>query len=102
MLARLTISAAVLAALCGPLMAQGRPDARKMTCGQVQSMIEQRGAVVLTTGAHTFDRYIAWNGFCSMGERPVMDWISTRDTNQCRVYRCQIDDRGDDWRFNRF
>ena len=95
MLARLIMAAALLGTLSAPLLAQGtRPDARQMTCGQAQSLIKQRGAVVLTTGTYTYDRYIAPNGFCSVGEMPVMDTIPTRDDPQCRVYRCTANDRG--------
>ena len=102
MLARLTIAVALLGALSSPLLAQGRPDARQMTCGQVQDLIDRRGAVVLTTGRHTYDRYVAAGQFCSIGETSTMATIATRDTNQCRVYRCRIEDRGGDWLFDRF
>lgn len=91
---RLAIAVPLLAALSTPLLAQGRPDAREMTCEQVQRLIDRDGAAVLTTGRHTYDRYITHTGFCSMGEEPAMSWIATRDTNQCRVYRCQYVDRG--------
>lgn len=68
--------------------AQGRPDARQMTCQQVQSLIGQRGAVVLTTGRHTYDRYVAGRRLCDRGARLDRDFISTRDNARCDVYRC--------------
>ncbi len=102
MLKRLTIAASLLSLLATPLLAQGRPDARQMTCGQVQSLLNERGAAVLTTGRHTYDRYVATGQFCSIGERAVRDWIATRDTDECRVNRCQIADNDGDWLFDRF
>jgi hypothetical protein len=89
MLARLAISSVLLAVLSTPILAQGRPDARQMSCDQVQSLIQQAGAAVLTTGRHTYDRYVAHGGFCTTGDRAVVDTVPTRDTSQCWVYRCQ-------------
>lgn len=102
MLNRLTISLALLAALSTPLLAQGRrPDARQMTCGQVQALIDERGAVVLTTGTHTYERYVASGQFCQMGEAARPDGISTRDNGNCLVYNCEITGDGDSL-FDRF
>ncbi len=67
--------------------AQGRPDARAMSCEQVQLMILDRGAVVLTTGQHTYDRYVASTFFCSHPYVAQPDSIATRD-GWCPVLRC--------------
>jgi len=66
----------------------GRPNSTTMTCGQVQSMITQRGAVVLSTGQYTFDRYVANRSFCQHGEVLRRDYVPTRDNNRCYVQRC--------------
>ena len=98
MLTRLAISAALLAALSAPLQAQGRPDARQMTCDQARALIDERGAVVLTTGRHTYDRYVAHNGYCMHLEVATPISIVTRDTDQCLVYHCRA--RSDDGFWN--
>ncbi|GAB4528911.1 MAG: hypothetical protein Tsb0019_30840 [Roseibium sp.] len=66
----------------------GRPNTTTMTCAQVQSMINQRGAVVMSTGRHTFDRYVANRSFCAHGEYLRRDYVPTRDNNRCYVQRC--------------
>lgn len=59
-----------------------------MTCAQVQALISQRGGVVLSTGQHTFDRYVANRNFCQHGEILKRDYVPTRDNNRCYVQRC--------------
>ncbi|PVB60205.1 hypothetical protein [Labrenzia sp. 011] len=66
----------------------GRPDSRSMTCAQVQSLIAQRGAVVLSTGQYTFDRYVANRNACQHGEILKRDYVPTKDNNRCYVQRC--------------
>jgi len=90
----MSIQRAVLAAtiaamlpLASSALAQSRPDSRAMTCTQVQSLIQNAGAVVLTTGRHTFDRYVSHGAFCSMLYEPVQARIQTSD-GMCTVYRC--------------
>lgn len=77
---------AILAAV--PAMAQHRVDARQLDCASVQSLIFQRGAVVLTTGQHTYDRYVADGRFCFSPDVPRYTTIPSADTDQCPVYRC--------------
>ncbi|MCK7614142.1 hypothetical protein [Roseibium sediminicola] len=66
----------------------GRPNTTSMSCGQVQSLIQQRGGVVLSTGRYTFDRYVANRNFCQHGEVTQRDYVPTRDNNRCMVWRC--------------
>lgn len=100
-LRRLAISALAAASLlAGAAVAEaqsGRPNSTAMTCAQVQSLINQRGGVVISTGRHTFDRYVANRNFCQHGEVLRKDWIPTRDSNRCYVTRC-VDPQP--WRFN--
>jgi hypothetical protein len=94
---RFIVTVAALAAVAGPALAQGRPDARAMTCGQVHGLIDQRGAAVLTTGRYTYDRYVADRRFCMMEETVRTVSIPTRDTNDCRVYLCEAASRDPVW-----
>lgn len=71
-------------------VAQTRPDVRQMSCPQVQEMIAASGAVVLTTGAHTYDRYVSTGLQCSMGESLAREYITTGDGDRCLVYKCQF------------
>lgn len=97
MRSKILVLAICLAATSAPVLAQGRPDARAMTCSQVQDLIDQRGAAVLTTGHHTYDRFISrWNR-CDHPFVHQDTLISTRDTDRCQVYICRdnpLDDFG--------
>lgn len=79
--------------------AQGRPDARAMTCAQARSLVMQSGALVLTTGQHTYDRYVSHERFCSPGYMTRRAHVQTRDAQFCPIgYRCVLDtDREDRW-----
>lgn len=86
---RLAMTIAFLAAATIPALAQGRPDSRSMSCDQVRSLIDTRGAVVLTTGRHTYDRFVAHAGYCAHLEERVPISIRANDTRTCWVYHCK-------------
>lgn len=65
-----------------------RPDTRSMTCEQVRSLVRQRGAVVMTTGRHTYDRLVAHPAACAYPEIPWQTTVPARDTKACPVDHC--------------
>lgn len=76
-------------AVVSPAAAQARPDSLSMTCDQVRALLRSRGAVVIGTGPHIYDRFVADQRFCPMTEGTRPAWIATRDTRQCQVgYTC--------------
>ncbi len=80
------LALATFAVAAGAAFAQ-RPDTRQMSCGEVRSLVANAGAIVLTTGQHTYDRYVSDDRFC---ERPYVSrstTVPTRD-GQCRVLYC--------------
>lgn len=67
-----------------------RPSTLAMTCRQAQALVASRGAVVLSTGTYTYDRFVAHGGYCALGEYADNGFAPTRDTRQCRVgYVCK-------------
>jgi hypothetical protein len=79
--------------------AQGRPSTLNMSCGQAQSLVRSTGAILLSTGGHTYDRFVASQTFCTPDEELVPTWAPTRNTPQCMVgYRCEM---RRSWRFDR-
>ena len=86
---RVLVAAGALAAAMLPAAAQGRPDARAMSCGEIRAMIDSHGAVVLTTGRHTYDRYVRDTRYCAPPEVAQATTIRTRDAAQCMVYACR-------------
>lgn len=92
---RVARSSLALAAACATLIAASgaafaRPDTRSMTCAQAQALVGRNGAVVLTTGQYTYDRFVADGRYCDIPYIPKLTWVRTRDDRQCAVgYTCQ-------------
>lgn len=76
----------------GPALAQ-RPSTLGMSCAQARGLVAAQGAIVLSTGRHTYDRFVATPGFCSFGEWARPATAPTADTAQCPLgYVCQSGD----------
>ena len=65
--------------------AQPRPSTLAMSCGQARALVGSRGAIVLGTGPHTYDRYVAHSGFCPHDQTTEPAFEPTRDTPQCYI-----------------
>jgi hypothetical protein len=76
-----------LSLLAGTALAQ-RPSTLGMSCGEAQALVAQAGAIVLSTGQHTYDRYVAHFGYCLPGEFLEREWVPTAD-GQCRLRVCR-------------
>jgi hypothetical protein len=61
-----------------------------MNCSQASSLVASRGAVVLSTGPVTYERYVAGLGHCALNEYLEPAYAPTGDNPQCMIgYRCQ-------------
>ncbi len=70
--------------------AQTQFDGRSVPCAQIAATVRNRGAVVISTGPYTYERYVNSGQFCVRPEIPVPTWISTIDAPQCFVgYVCR-------------
>jgi hypothetical protein len=68
-----------------------RPSTLDMTCAEAAALVASRGAIVLTTGQFTYERYVAHRGFCSIGEVTRPAYAPTLDTPTCSIgYRCEF------------
>lgn len=65
-----------------------RVNALSLTCDQARSMISQQGAVIMSTGRNTFDRYVSNRSYCQVNEVAKSDFIPTKDNAKCPVRRC--------------
>ena len=80
----------VLLSLLAPASFAQRPSTLAMTCDQAARLVASQGAIVLSTGRHTFDRFVASPGYCMLGEYAYDAWAPTRNTPQCRLgYTCE-------------
>lgn len=67
-----------------------RPSTLTMTCPQAAATVASAGAIVLTTGQFTYDRFVAHTGFCPHDQiaRPAV--APTLDSPYCSLgYRCE-------------
>lgn len=76
-------------ALTGTSFAQ-RPNTMNMTCAQAAATVATYGAVVLSTGVNTYDRFVANGSFCLPGQHAEHANAPTLDTPYCAIgYVCE-------------
>ncbi len=80
--AKALLAAAVAVLLATAAAAQPRPSTLAMSCGQARALVASRGAVVLGTGPHTYDRYVAHTGFCPRDQTTEPAFERTLDNPQ--------------------
>ena len=84
---RLLITALLLVATTAPLAA--RPSTLSMSCRQAQRLVAREGAVVMSTGRHTYERFVATAGYCMTAEWAYSASAPTKDTDACPLgYIC--------------
>lgn len=87
---RKTMLIALAALLSSASIAAARPSTLTMSCAQAAATVARAGAVVLTTGAHTYDRFVASGSFCMSEEVPLVARAPTLDSEDCAVgYTCR-------------
>lgn len=92
-----TFAIAALAMLAAAGTANARPSTTNMSCSQAQNLVRSKGAVVLSTGRHTYARFVRSGAYCMAAEYPVYKYAPTRDRKQCLVgYVCSANVTIDD------
>ena len=84
-------------AICGalvffasPALAQNRPDTTAMSCASARALVARVGAIVLSTGGATYDRYVAHRGFCTRSETTEPAFVRSADSPACLIgERCK-------------
>jgi hypothetical protein len=72
-----------------PCLAQGRPNTTTMSCKAAAGLVAAHGAIVLSTGQWTYDRYVEDQGFCQRDEATRPAFVPTADNRQCFIgYTC--------------
>ena len=86
-----------LAALAVTASAEARPSTTTMSCGQAAATVARAGAIVLTTGEFTYERFVATSAFCLPGEITEAGVAPTTDSPACQVgYVCRQPERLND------
>lgn len=97
---KILFAAAAVAALSASLpldaFAQARPATPRMSCAAAARLVQRAGAIVLTTGPNTYDRFVKDRRFCQTTEVTKPEWVRTADDPQCFIgYSCHESDRED-------
>ncbi|MGU3494784.1 hypothetical protein ACLBXM_12140 [Xanthobacteraceae bacterium A53D] len=87
---RTVLGPAILAAaILLPAAAMALPEGPQMTCRQAASLVQARGAAVISTAPRVYDRYVASRAYCPQDQGNDPAWIATSDNPQCFVgYTC--------------
>jgi len=98
-LMEVSVKSVVLALCLLPIafeaQAISRYDATSMTCAQVQSAIDQEGAVILRypsprdASIERYDRYVRDRHFCKHNERADTTMVPASDSKACPVRECR-------------
>lgn len=83
------LAATTIAASIAPAVAASRPDTRNMTCNEVRQLIRERGSIVLSTGRHTYAKYVSGQAYCESGLYANYSPVPTKDRKSCDAgYEC--------------
>lgn len=84
----------VLALALVSASAYARPNTTDMTCREAAGLVQQAGAIVLSTGkSYLYDRFVAHSGFCGGGEKAAVAYVETLDNANCNVGFACVDAR---------
>jgi hypothetical protein len=61
-----------------------------MSCRAAKDLVAANGAVVLSTGPHTYERFVSGMNYCDRSETSEPAYAAAADTPRCFVaYRCK-------------
>jgi predicted sugar kinase len=79
-----------LAAALTATSAAARPSTLNMSCGEAAATVARAGAIVLSTGANTYQRFVVHGGYCEPGQITKPGLAPTIDSPGCDVgYICE-------------
>jgi len=85
----LLLSVVASLALIAP-PAAARPSTLAMICEEAAALVASSGAIVLSTGRHTYDRFVSGPRFCPFDDYADRAFAPTGDDRSCRLgYVCR-------------
>ncbi|HEY0292317.1 MAG TPA: hypothetical protein VGC51_08260 [Hansschlegelia sp.] len=90
-------TSAAIACLIGmAAAAEARPYAPEMSCRSLAAAVQSEGALVISTGPSTYDRFVSGGRYCERTQETEAAWIPAADEPQCFVgYTCRELQRGE-------
>ena len=91
----ISLTAAALATMVAAAEARPYPS-----CGEAQATVSARGAAVIRTAPHVYDRYVAHAGYCFPTQYAKPVYAATWDNPHCPIGRvCTEREGGRRWRW---
>ncbi len=79
-------------------VAEARVNTVNLSCRQAQDIVHSRGAIVMSTGRNTYDRFVADRSYCPFGDYVKRAYVPTRDRRSCDIgFICTPDSPLDEW-----
>lgn len=91
---KLLVTLAIVMLGAGQAQAISRYQTTRMSCAEVQSVVNREGAVILrwqsrnTPGLPLYGRYVSDRRFCESGEVTDFESVPTADDPGCTVKQC--------------
>jgi hypothetical protein len=83
----------LIVTLAATSVAGARPNTTTMSCDQAAATVARAGAIVLSTGVHTYERFVASIQFCMIRQITEPGFAPTLDSAECQVgFVCQWPD----------
>lgn len=94
-----TLASAAIAFSITVPVAEARINTTNLSCNQAQDLVYSRGAIVLSTGRNTYDRFVANRSFCPIGDYAKPAYVRTRNRRSCDIgYTCTVDNPWEKYR----
>ncbi|KZL23900.1 hypothetical protein [Pseudovibrio sp. WM33] len=90
----LTLSVLSLVSVASVAQAMNAPrtNTTDLTGSQVKSLVQEKGAIILSTGPGLYDRYVANGSYCSPSEETQRAYVVTKDSNHSLIgYTCVVE-----------
>ncbi len=69
--------------------AQHRANTNSMTCNKARNIVYNAGGIVLSTGTHTYERFVKSRFYCELNQTIKRQYVPTLDNNRCNIgYKC--------------
>ena len=79
------IAAAAIAVTTMSCLAQSRPSTLALSCAKARQLVARSGAITLSTGGQTYDRFVSTRGFCPTGTFARPAFVPTATESQCDI-----------------
>jgi hypothetical protein len=93
---RMLSTLGLLLAATGAAIAQAGPSTFDRPCAASRDLVMRDGAVVLTTGPNTYNRYVKDAAYCLVDQYPQPSWVPSSDDPQCFI-GCRCTSGPNDW-----